>query len=88
MRKEWDWIPIKDTASFLCCQVEDGEEYGDRTIIFHITGYTSLYRVPVADVWITASALRAQATLVHKDPEFEQVAHLVPMPTLSYKEGD
>lgn len=32
------------------------------------------YPVSVADAWIAAAALELGATLVHKDPEFEQVA--------------
>lgn len=33
--------------------------------------------LPLADAWIAASALENDATLVHKDPEFEELPGLV-----------
>ncbi|MBI4379409.1 MAG: PIN domain-containing protein [Nitrospinae bacterium] len=38
----------------------------------------------VADSWIIASAIRTNSVLVHKDPEFEQVAGRVDMIRLPY----
>lgn len=39
----------------------------------------------VADSWIVASAIKTNAVLVHKDPEFEQIAERVEMLKLPYK---
>lgn len=39
----------------------------------------------VCDSWIVATAICANAVLVHKDPEFEQVKSLVRLKTLPYK---
>lgn len=43
------------------------------------------YRLSVADSWIIASAMKMKASLVHKDPEFEQVKDIVSLISLSYK---
>lgn len=43
------------------------------------------YRLSVADAWIIASAVEMEATLVHKDPEFEQVHDIVSLIFLPYK---
>ena len=43
------------------------------------------YRLSVADAWIISSAIQVEASLVHKDPEFEQVQNMVSLVTLSYK---
>ena len=43
------------------------------------------YRLSVADAWIIASAIQMEASLVHKDPEFEQVQNIVSLITLPYK---
>ncbi len=42
-------------------------------------------RLSVADSWIIATAIVYQATLVHKDPEFEQVKSEVKLLNLPYK---
>ena len=39
----------------------------------------------VADSWIIASAIKTNSTLVHKDPEFEQITDRVNMLKLPYK---
>jgi predicted nucleic acid-binding protein len=41
--------------------------------------------VSVCDSWIIATAIVLDATLVHKDPEFEQVKTLVKLKALPYK---
>jgi predicted nucleic acid-binding protein len=41
----------------------------------------------VCDSWIIATAIAANATLVHKDPEFEQVKRAVKLKQLPYKKG-
>ena len=43
------------------------------------------YRISVADAWIAALAKDRNATLVHKDPEFEQVEAEVQVLKLPYK---
>ena len=43
------------------------------------------YRLSVADSWIIASAMEVKASLVHKDPEFEQVEDIVSLTFLPYK---
>ena len=39
----------------------------------------------VCDSWIIATAMALGSTLVHKDPEFEQVKDMVRLKTLPYK---
>jgi predicted nucleic acid-binding protein len=44
---------------------------------------TGMYRMSLADAWVVATAKHLRATLVHKDPEFEQAAaevRLQPLP--------
>ena len=43
------------------------------------------YGLSVADSWIIASAIEVKASLVHKDPEFEQVKDIVSLISLPYK---
>lgn len=43
------------------------------------------YRVSLADAIIAACAIQAGATLVHKDPEFEQLDDQVVLEALPYK---
>ncbi|RPJ11415.1 MAG: PIN domain-containing protein [Deltaproteobacteria bacterium] len=42
-------------------------------------------RLSVADSWIIATAIESGSTLVHKDPEFEQVKDRVSLISLPYK---
>jgi predicted nucleic acid-binding protein len=44
------------------------------------------HRISVADAWIAALALEKKATLVHKDPEFEQLEGQLTVLKLPYKE--
>ncbi|MFC1717829.1 PIN domain-containing protein [Candidatus Poribacteria bacterium] len=46
------------------------------------------YSLSVADAWIIASAIEMEASLVHKDPEFEQVQDIVSLIFLPYKQRD
>jgi predicted nucleic acid-binding protein len=39
----------------------------------------------VCDAWIIGTAIALDSTLVHKDPEFEQVKTLVKVKALPYK---
>jgi predicted nucleic acid-binding protein len=43
------------------------------------------HHVSLADAMIAAFAIRQGAVLMHKDPEFEALAALLPMETLPYK---
>ena len=43
------------------------------------------HRISVADSWIIATAITRNATLVHKDPEFDALSDKVAMKTLPYK---
>ena len=43
------------------------------------------YRLSLADAVIAACAIRRNATLVHKDPEYEALASEVSLETLPYK---
>ena len=43
------------------------------------------YRMSVADAWIVALAHEKGATLVHKDPEFQQIEDALEMLKLPYK---
>jgi predicted nucleic acid-binding protein len=45
------------------------------------------HRLSVADAWIAALAKERGATLVHKDPEFEQVEAIIRVLKLPYKVG-
>ena len=43
------------------------------------------YHISVADAWIAALAKERSATLVHKDPEFEQIEGVIQSLKLPYK---
>jgi len=43
------------------------------------------HKISVADSWIIATAITHNATLVHKDPEFDALADRVAMKALPYK---
>ncbi len=43
------------------------------------------HSLSVCDSWIIATAIALDATLVHKDPEFEQVASTTKLMTLPYR---
>jgi predicted nucleic acid-binding protein len=43
------------------------------------------YNISVADSWILATAIGRDATLVHKDPEFDALSDRVAMKRLPYK---
>ena len=45
------------------------------------------HHISVADAWIAALAQARNATLVHKDPEFEQVEATIKVLKLPYKVG-
>ncbi len=45
----------------------------------------ALFNLSVADAWIVATAIQQGASLVHKDPEFEQLEARVALFPLPYK---
>lgn len=45
----------------------------------------AVHRLSVGDAWVLAIALAHKAILVHKDPDFESVSHLVNLVSLPYK---
>jgi predicted nucleic acid-binding protein len=47
--------------------------------------FKAAHRLSVADAWIAALAKERQATLVHKDPEFEQIGAAIHVLELPYK---
>jgi predicted nucleic acid-binding protein len=49
--------------------------------------FKAAHRLSVADAWIAALAQERDATLVHKDPEFEQLEATVRVLKLPYKKS-
>jgi predicted nucleic acid-binding protein len=56
----------------------------DDTLIDIASEIKTTNNLSAADSWIIASAIRTNSVLVHKDPEFEQVAGRVDMIRLPY----
>jgi len=54
-------------------------------ILLRAGAIKAVYRLSVADAWIIASAVELEASMVHKDPEFEQVQDILSLVTLPYK---
>src|SRR5918996_5699088 len=71
---------VKLLASLPVLRVESSETLGVRAGAFK-----AAHRLSVADAWIAALAQERDATLVHKDPEFEQVESTVKVVKLPYK---
>jgi predicted nucleic acid-binding protein len=67
-------------ATLPVLRVESSESLGARAGAFK-----AAHRLSVADAWIAALAQERDATLVHKDPEFEQVESAVKVMKLPYK---
>lgn len=57
----------------------------DDALIMTASELKAQHRISVADSWIVATAITRNATLVHKDPEFDALAGKVAMKTLPYK---
>lgn len=71
---------VKLLAALPVLRVESSESLGARAGAFK-----AAHRLSVADAWIAALAQERDATLVHKDPEFEQVESAVKAVKLPYK---
>lgn len=57
----------------------------DDRLIMTASALKAQHKISVADSWIIATAITRNATLVHKDPEFEALSDRVSMKTLPYK---
>ena len=57
----------------------------DDTLIMTASELKAQHKISVADSWIIATAITRNATLVHKDPEFEALSDKVTMKTLPDK---
>jgi predicted nucleic acid-binding protein len=57
----------------------------DDVLIMTASDLKARYKISVADSWIVATAIVHNATLVHKDPEFDALSDRVAMKTLPYK---
>jgi predicted nucleic acid-binding protein len=58
----------------------------DEPTLLTAARFKARYRLSLADALIAAFAVRHEAILVHKDPEFEALAEVVRQETLPYKE--
>ncbi len=57
----------------------------DDALIWTASELKAQHKISVADSWIIATAITRNATLVHKDPEFDALADRVAMKALPYK---
>lgn len=57
----------------------------DDTLLMTASELKAQHKISVADSWIIATAITRNATLVHKDPEFEALSGKVTMKMLPYK---
>jgi len=56
----------------------------DERLLLKAGEFKATYRFSMADAWISASAFMTEATLVHKDPDFEAVKDIVKLLALPY----
>lgn len=59
----------------------------DDTLIMIASELKAQHRISAAESWIIATAITHNATLVHKDPEFDALSDKVTMKTLPYKKA-
>jgi PIN domain. len=57
----------------------------DEPLLLTAARLKARYRLSFADALIAACAVQYQAVLVHKDPEYEQLADAVPQEPLPYR---
>jgi predicted nucleic acid-binding protein len=67
-----DFLPLK--------VIESNEE-----ILLKAAELKATMPISMADSWVASSAIRLNAVLVHKDPEFEALSAVVRMKKLPYK---
>ena len=65
------------TAYAQCLQLPIIWVHESPALLERAASLKALHALSLADAWIAATALECQATLVHKDPEFEPIATLV-----------
>jgi len=58
----------------------------DDALLLTASELKAQHKISVADSWIIATAIVRNATLVHKDPEFDALSHRLTMKTLPFKE--
>ena len=71
---------VKLLAALPMLRVESSESLG-----MQAGAFKAAHRLSVADAWIAALAQERDATLVHKDPEFEQVESAIKVVKLPYR---
>ena len=71
---------VKLLTALPIVRVESSESLGAQAGAFK-----AAHRLSVADAWIAALAHERDATLVHKDPEFEQIESAIKVEKLPYK---
>jgi predicted nucleic acid-binding protein len=71
---------VKLLAALPMLRVESSENLGEQAGAFK-----AAHRLSVADAWIAALAQERNATLVHKDPEFEQVESAIKVVKLPFR---
>lgn len=59
--------------------------YPDETQCLLAARYKAEYRISLADAFVAATTFRLNATLVHKDPEFEAMAGEIRLRALPFK---
>ena len=57
----------------------------DDALLLTASELKAQHKISVADSWIIATAITRNATLVHKDPEFDALSNRVTMKALPYK---
>jgi len=57
----------------------------DEATMLTAAGLKAQYRISLADSLIAAFALKSGAVLMHKDPEYEALAGIIPQEPLPYK---
>jgi predicted nucleic acid-binding protein len=57
----------------------------DEAVLLTASGLKARFRISLADAIIAAYALSKGAVLLHKDPEFDSLAEMLPLETLPYK---
>lgn len=77
---------LDTTAILAFIEKEPGVDQVRSLLLIRLAGeIKALFNLPVADAWIVATAIQQGASLVHKDPEFEQLKNRVTLSPLPYK---
>ncbi|MHB1864795.1 MAG: PIN domain-containing protein [Candidatus Saccharimonadales bacterium] len=57
----------------------------DEELALMAASLKAVHQISLADAWIGATAQRLDATLMHKDPEFESLSNTIKLKNLPYK---